>query len=72
MALKVFKKIFGSRNERLLKRMYRVVTRINALEPEFEALSDAQLQAKTAEFRQRLNEGATLDDLMVEAFATVP
>ena len=71
MALKVFKKIFGSRNERLLKRMFRVVTRINALEPEFEALSDAQLQAKTAEFRQRLNEGATLDDLMVEAFATV-
>ena len=71
MALKVLKKIFGSRNERLLKRLSRVVARINALEPEFEALSDAQLQAKTAEFRQRLNEGAALDDLLVEAFATV-
>ena len=71
MALKVLKKIFGSRNERLLKRLSRVVARINALEPEFESLSDAELQAKTAEFRQRLNEGASLDDLLVEAFATV-
>ncbi|MDX1698633.1 MAG: hypothetical protein R3308_10120, partial [Thiohalobacterales bacterium] len=71
MALKVLKKIFGSRNDRLLKRLSRVVARINALEPEFESLSDAELQAKTAEFRQRLNEGASLDDLLVEAFATV-
>ena len=71
MALKVLKKIFGSRNDRLLKRLSRLVARINALEPEFESLSDAELQAKTAEFRQRLNEGASLDDLLVEAFATV-
>src|SRR5210317_1927301 len=71
MALKVLNKIFGSRNDRLLKRLSRVVARINALESEFEALSDAELQAKTAEFRQRLKEGTALDDLQVEAFATV-
>ncbi|MEN8107094.1 MAG: preprotein translocase subunit SecA [Pseudomonadota bacterium] len=71
MALKALKKIFGSRNERQLKRMSRVVARINDLEPEFEALSDAQLQAKTAEFHQRLEKGASLDDLLVEVFATV-
>ena len=71
MALKVLNKIFGSRNDRLLKSLSRVVARINALESEFEALSDAELQAKTAEFRQRLKEGTALDDLQVEAFATV-
>ncbi len=71
MALNIVRKIFGSRNDRLLKRMSRVVERINALEPEIEALTDAQLRARTDEFRQRIEDGASLDDLMVEVFATV-
>ena len=71
MALNYFSKVFGSRNERQLKRMSRVVTRINELEPELEALSDEQLKSRTEEFRQRLQDGATLDDLLVEVFATV-
>lgn len=61
----------GSRNERVVKRMQKRVNRINALEKEFEALEDQALQAKTAEFKQRLADGATLDSLLVEAFATV-
>ncbi|MBW8901591.1 MAG: preprotein translocase subunit SecA, partial [Massilia sp.] len=62
-------KIFGSRNQRLLKQYQKSVRDINALEPQMEALSDADLQAKTTEFKQRLAGGATLDDLLVEAFA---
>ncbi len=65
------KKIFGSKNDRELKKMQPIVEQINALEPEFEKLSDEQLQAKTAEFKQRLTDGETLDQLLVEAFATV-
>ncbi len=67
----LFRKVFGSRNDRILKNMQKDVDRINALEPEFEALSDAELKEKTAEFRKRLNEGEKLDKLLVEAFATV-
>lgn len=63
--------LFGSRNDRLLKTYGRQVQAINALEPAMEALSDEQLTAKTAEFRQRLADGATLDDLLPEAFAVV-
>ncbi|MCW5634224.1 MAG: preprotein translocase subunit SecA [Rubrivivax sp.] len=63
--------IFGSRNERLLKGYRRVVERINALEPQFEQLDDAVLRAKTEEFKKRLADGATLDDLLPEAFAAV-
>jgi preprotein translocase subunit SecA len=66
-----FTKIIGSRNERLIKRMSKVVNQINALEPSISALSDAQLKANTAEFRQRLDNGTPLDDLLTEAFATV-
>ena len=62
-------KIFGSRNQRLLKQYQKSVRDINALEPQMEALSDADLQAKTNEFKQRLAGGATLDDILVEAFA---
>jgi preprotein translocase subunit SecA len=62
-------KIFGSRNQRLLKQYQKSVREINALEPQMEALSDADLQAKTNEFKQRLAGGATLDDILVEAFA---
>ena len=64
-------KIFGSRNDRLLKQMYRDVAQINVLEAKFAALSDDQLRAKTEEFRQRLKSGATVDSLLPEAFATV-
>jgi preprotein translocase subunit SecA len=66
---KAIKKIFGTRNERLIKSYLPIVTAINALEPEFEALSDEELRAKTAEFQARLKKGETRDDLLVEAFA---
>ncbi len=71
MISKLLSKVFGSRNERAVKRMRKMVEQINALEPQFEALTDEQLQGKTAGFRQRLTEGAAIDDLLPEAFATV-
>ena len=71
MVSKLLSKVFGSRNDRLLKRMNKVVTRINAQESQIQALSDDELRAKTDEFRQRLADGATVDDLLVEAFAVV-
>ena len=64
-------KIIGSRNDRTLKALRKIVKQINAMEPQFEALSDQELQAKTAEYRQRLEQGETLDQLLPEAFATV-
>jgi len=63
--------LFGSRNERLLKQYQRSVAQINAFEPGLAALDDAGLKAKTAEFRQRLADGQTLDSLLPEAFAVV-
>ncbi len=71
MLPKLLTSIFGSRNERLLKQYRRVVEKVNALEPQFEALDDDSLRAKTEEFRQRIAQGATLDDLLPEAFAAV-
>ncbi|HPF73390.1 MAG: preprotein translocase subunit SecA [Rhodanobacteraceae bacterium] len=71
MLNRVLTSVFGSRNERLLKQLDKNVNKINALEPEFEKLSDAELQGKTAEFRARLEKGETLDQLLPEAFATV-
>lgn len=71
MLPKLLTSIFGSRNDRLLKQYRAVVTKINALEPQFEALDDAALRAKTGEFKQRLEQGSTLDDLLPEAFAAV-
>jgi len=71
MLPKLLTSIFGSRNERLLKQYRRVVETISAMEPQFEALDDAALRAKTDELRQRLAQGATLDDLLPEAFAAV-
>jgi preprotein translocase subunit SecA len=68
---KVFRAVFGSKNGRELKRMGKLVKRINALEPEFEQLDDEALRAKTIEFRQRLKDGASLDALLPEAFAAV-
>jgi preprotein translocase subunit SecA len=61
--------IFGSRNQRLLKQYQKTVRAINALEPAMEKLSDAALQAKTPEFKERLAQGAPLDDILPEAFA---
>jgi len=63
------KKIFGTSHERAVRRMQPKVAAINALEPTISALSDDELRAKTAEFRQRLANGATLDDILIEAFA---
>ncbi|HHO67835.1 MAG TPA: preprotein translocase subunit SecA, partial [Gammaproteobacteria bacterium] len=71
MVSSLLRKVFGTRNDRILKRLSRNVDRINALESDMEALSDEQLAAKTTEFRQRLEEGASLDDLLPEAFAVV-
>jgi preprotein translocase subunit SecA len=71
MAFNIFSKLIGSRNERQLKRMSRVVARINELEPDFKALSDAALRARTDDFRQRLGAGEALDELLPEAFAAV-
>ncbi|HSD83835.1 MAG TPA: DEAD/DEAH box helicase, partial [Anaerolineae bacterium] len=67
----VFKKIFGSRNERLIKQYAQTVRTINALEPAMQALSDEQLRAKTEEFKQRHQNGESLDKLLPEAFAVV-
>ena len=64
-------RVFGSRNERLLKQYRRVVEAINALEPAIVALDDAALRAKTAELKQRHADGITLDELLPEAFAVV-
>ncbi|OIN94644.1 MAG: preprotein translocase subunit SecA [Deltaproteobacteria bacterium CG1_02_45_11] len=64
-------KVFGSKNERELKKIKPVVDRINALEPEIESLNDAQLKAQTLLFKDRLAQGETLDDILPEAFATV-
>lgn len=68
---KMFRAIFGSKNDRVLKKMGKVVAKINALEPEFESLTDAQLTQKTAEFKQRYQDGETLEKLLPEAFANV-
>ncbi|MDR2991853.1 MAG: preprotein translocase subunit SecA, partial [Burkholderiaceae bacterium] len=71
MATNFLTKIFGSRNDRLLKQYRRSAARISALEPQFEALDDAALQAKTAEFKLRVAEGEALDQILPEAFALV-
>lgn len=64
-------KVFGSRNDRTIKRLQRQIVAINALEPQFKSFTDVQLRAKTDEFKQRLKNGATLDSLLPEAFAAV-
>jgi len=71
MLPKLLTQVFGSRNDRLLKGYQRVVQQINALEPQFEKLDDAALRAKTDELKQRAAGGATLDQLLPEAFAVV-
>jgi preprotein translocase subunit SecA len=71
MFTRILTRIFGSRNDRLIKRYNTTVQRINALEPAISALSDDALRAKTAEFKERLAKGEVLDDLLPEAFAVV-
>ena len=67
----IIKKLFGSRNDRLIKKMQKTVNKINALEPKIEKLSDTELKAKTLEFKERLAKGETLEQLLSEAFAVV-
>ncbi|EPT9254717.1 preprotein translocase subunit SecA [Vibrio alginolyticus] len=71
MITKLLTKVIGSRNDRTLRRLRKIVKEINNFEPTFEALSDEELKAKTVEFRERLEKGETLDKLLPEAFATV-
>src|SRR5699024_3106858 len=69
--ISIFKKIIGSRNDRLLKQYKRTVAKINKLEPEMQALSEDELAAKSVEFKERLANGQSLDDILPEAFAVV-
>ena len=71
MATTFLTKIFGSRNDRLLKQYRKTAASINALEPEFEKLNDDELRAKTPEFRDRLAKGEALEQLLPEAVAEV-
>jgi len=71
MLTALVRKIVGSRNDRTIKRMQKTIAAINLLEPQLQALSDAELQAKTAEFKERHHQGATLELLLPEAFAVV-
>ena len=71
MFVKLLTKMFGSRNDRLIKQMRKEVTKINALEPILEALSDEELKAKTTEFKERLANKETLSQILPEAFAVV-
>ena len=71
MATNFLTKLFGSRNDRLLKQYRKTVARINAMEPEYEKLSDEALRGKTQEFKERIAQGETLDALLPEAFAVV-
>ncbi|MHA2938508.1 preprotein translocase subunit SecA [Vibrio sp. RC27] len=71
MITKLLTKVIGSRNDRTLRNLKKIVKQINSFEPSFEALSDEELKAKTVEFRQRLEQGEDLDKLLPEAFATV-
>ena len=71
MIASVIRKAFGTRNGRELKRMGRIVERINALEPSLQSLADAELAATTAKLKERLAAGASLDEMLPEAFAAV-
>ena len=67
----LIEKIFGTHSQREIKRVIPIVDQIEALEPEYEKLTDAELRAKTTEFKNRLKNGETLDDILVEAYASV-
>ena len=68
---KVLTKVFGSKNDRMIKEMRQIVSKINDLEPQIQELDDTQLAAKTVEFKERIANGESIDDLLVEAFAVV-
>ena len=68
---KLARTVFGSANDRFVKRQFKIVQQINTLEPEIEKLNNDELKGKTDEFRRRLKEGETLDDILPEAFAVV-
>jgi preprotein translocase subunit SecA len=72
MLVSFLTKVFGSKNERELKKLLPFVEQINALEPEIQGMSDSQLAAQTAKFRERLDNGQPLDELIPETFATFP
>ncbi|HWB99648.1 MAG TPA: hypothetical protein VG672_23235, partial [Bryobacteraceae bacterium] len=67
----ILAKIFGTKNEREIKALQPIIAAINDLEPGLQSLSDIDLAAKTIEFREKLAQGASLDDLLIEAFAVV-
>ncbi|HEX9664316.1 MAG TPA: preprotein translocase subunit SecA, partial [Patescibacteria group bacterium] len=69
--MSILSKIFGDPNEKYLRKLQPLVDQINALEKEFETLSDEELKKKTEEFKEQLNQGKTLDDILPEAFAVV-
>ena len=71
MAINILTKIFGSRNDRLLKQYRNVLAKVNGLEGQFEKLSDDGLRDKTNEFKTRIAKGETLDSVLPEAFAVV-
>ena len=71
MATNILTKIFGSRNDRLLKQYRKTVDRINSLEPQFEKMGDDELRGKTQEFKDRVAKGEALDSMLAEAFAVV-
>ena len=68
---RVASKVFGTAHERTMKKLRPMVSEINDLEPKIRCLSDAELKAKTAEFKEKIDNGATLDDLIIEAYACV-
>jgi len=65
------KKIFGSRNDRFIKSIQPIVDKVNAYEPRFQQMDDAELKSMTENFKERLNKGSTLEDILPEAFAVV-
>ena len=69
--MSLFEKMFGTHSEREIKRIMPLVDKIEALRPEMQAMTDEQLKARTAEFKERLANGETLDDILVDAYATV-
>ena len=70
MGKNLFEKIFGTYSQRELKRIYPILNKVNALQEEYRALSDQELRGKTDEFKERLFQGESLDDILPEAFAT--
>ena len=69
--MNLLKLIFGTKNQRDVKKLLPIVHKVNAIEEQYQSLSEEQLKAKTQEFRDRLAKGETLDDLLPEAYATV-